>query len=316
MSARIRAVARVRSVATDLAAHVRDESHQSDPLSYATARTLYVRSKGRSRHAVRRFFSIVRRDRPQFDPLGATDELRQDGLAIRRGFLSPESTARLREVLTTASGDGVASGTRVRLRNVREADGLPRFDYDAQTLLTVPGVLDLVANSDLLGCAAEYLQAQPIFTGVNAWWSLPSADADAADLSAAAQLFHFDYDWPAFVKFFIYLTDVDEGTGPFAFVKGSHEFKPFWRDARIATEELYAHGLREERVTGAAGTLAIADTSGFHRGTPPRDGPRLVLQLEYAVSRFGASAQYPLLPAWLRPESRYRHTYDVFARPA
>ena len=132
------------------------------------------------------------------------------------------------------------------------------------------------------------------------------------------ELYHFDCDWPLFIKFFIYLTDVTAADGPFSIIEGTHRDKPVWRDGRFPAHELlddHALAARERRVTGPAGTLIAADTSAFHRGTPVEDGPRMVLQLEFAVSRFGASGQYPLLDASQRPAGGFVHTYDVFAAP-
>ena len=131
-------------------------------------------------------------------------------------------------------------------------------------------------------------------------------------MSDAAQLFHYDYDWPAFLKVFIYLTDVGPENGPFTFVAGTHEHKKHWNDGRrddSYMESTYPGMARA--VTGKAGDLIVADTVGYHKGERVRDGERLMLQLEFAVSRIGASFQYEPLPAKHRPNSSV--TFDVFS---
>ena len=64
-------------------------------------------------------------------------------------------------------------------------------------------------------------------------------------------------------------------------------------------------------MTGQAGDLIIADTVGYHKGQRVRAGDRLMLQLEFAVSRIGASFQYDPLPAKHRPDASV--TYDAFS---
>ena len=77
----------------------------------------------------------------------------------------------------------------------------------------------------LRNLAAEYFGAVPVFTGVTAWWTSADESAKREQLSEAAQLYHFDYDWRVFLKFFVYLTDVWETNGPFTYVRGTREFE-------------------------------------------------------------------------------------------
>ena len=109
--------------------------------------------------------------------------------------------------------------------------------------------------------------------------------------SEAAQLFHFDMDRLKFIKFFIYLTDVDEEHGPHVYVARSHVRKPSLvrRDGRIVDEEiLSAYGADAiVEITGPQGTILAVDTRGFHKGRAPEAGDRLMFQVEYANSLFG-----------------------------
>jgi hypothetical protein len=87
-------------------------------------------------------------------------------------------------------------------------------------------------------------------------------------------------------KSFLYLDDVDEGNGPFAYIPGTQRshlrriFKQL-RQGSHATgfkdEELKSLIGREVRLTGRAGTLILADVRGFHRGTPQLDRSRSVI---------------------------------------
>jgi hypothetical protein len=73
-------------------------------------------------------------------------------------------------------------------------------------------------------------------------------------------------------------------------VRGSHRGLPleFRRDRRYTDDEVdAAFGDRIVDLTGARGTVFLADTRGLHRGRSLIAGDRLVFQLEYATSLYG-----------------------------
>jgi hypothetical protein len=289
----------VWTLPTDLYRRRRSEAFPSRHATYAILRRLYACTGGRSRHAIRAMFRSRRPARPHLDERGASivDELRERGIAVEKSYVTPDQRARIRTFLESCDA--------VRRNSVRD-------DYRPQDLLESPDIRALVADPFIRDVAAAYLGCTPIFTQVSAWWSRPDPEASADDLSEAAQLYHYDYDWPAFVKFFIYLTDVGPANGPFTFVVGTHEQKRHWNDGR--RDDAYIANTYPDRawaVTGHAGDLIIADTVGYHKGERVREGERLMLQFEFAVSRIGASFQYDPLPATHRPDASV--TFDVFS---
>jgi hypothetical protein len=163
----------------------------------------------------------------------------------------------------------------------------PRYQFLEPALLGSSAVRRLLADPSLMALAAQYLRTSPINDLVTMWWSAPFGAAS----SEAAQLFHFDMDRIRFLKFFVYLTDVTAETGPHVYVRGSHREKPgaLYRDRRFADDEVArafpAEDIRE--ITGPAGTIIVADTSGIHKGKPLATGARLVFQLEFTSSLFG-----------------------------
>jgi len=268
-------------------------------ITYAVMRRSYAWSGGQSRRAIRGFFRRKRPARPALDDRGSAiiDDLNERGIALSKGYLAPAQRQRIREFLESRKA--------VRRNSVRD-------DYRPADLLESPDIRALVADPFIRDIAAAYLGCTPIFTQLSAWWSRPDPDASAEDLSEAAQLYHYDYDWPAFVKFFIYLTDVGPDNGPFTFVVGTHEHKVHWNDGR--RDDAYIGSTYPDRawaVAGDAGDLIIADTVGYHKGERVRAGERLMLQFEFAVSRIGASFQYDPLPAKHRPDPSI--TFDVFS---
>ncbi len=195
------------------------------------------------------------------------------------------------------------------------------YYFDAQKLMESPVVQSLVSEPLFLRVAQEYLGCEPINDLVAMWWSAPASQQPS---SGAAQLYHFDMDWIKFVKFFVYLTDVNEETGPHCYVAGSHIRKPrsLLRDGRFRDEELESHYVKDHFVelTGSKGTVFVADTRGFHKGKPVQKGNRLMFQIEFAVSLFGQN--YPPIeitdafsPEFVKVIESHPHIYSKFNRP-
>src|SRR4029079_18875375 len=127
------------------------------------------------------------------------------------------------------------------------------------------------------------LGCKPIVEPIYLRWST-SLSSLASD--EAAQRFHFDMDRLQWLKFFIYLTDVNEENGPHVFVKGTHRNngipKQFRQQgyARISDEEVSRFFPEDSiiKVTGSAGTIFAVDTRGLHKGMVVRAKDRLMLQ--------------------------------------
>ncbi len=95
-------------------------------------------------------------------------------------------------------------------------------------------------------------------------------------------------------KSILYLTDVNEKNGPFQFVKASHKIskiaessrrlKKAFSETRYSdenVEDILKAGSEIQTVTGKAGTLVIANTTGLHRGAPIQEGTRYALTNYY-----------------------------------
>src|SRR6185503_13469174 len=112
----------------------------------------------------------------------------------------------------------------------------------------------------------------------------------------AGQLYHFDMDRIKWLKFFIYLTDVEAANGPHCFVRGSHRTHGIPSSllskgyARIRDAEVFQYYARETEVRFVAprGTVIAEDTRGLHKGMEVLSGDRLMLQLQLSNSLFGA----------------------------
>jgi hypothetical protein len=176
---------------------------------------------------------------------------------------------------------------------------------DEAALVRSEAVMRLANHPDVLSVVEAWLGARPtaLFT---AWWSF--ANGAPAE---HAQLFHRDKDDWRFVKLFVYLTDVDEDSGPHAFVPGSHRPRrgEFNTQRRYQDEEVErVFGANATRYfTGKRGTAFLENTFGLHKGLPPLRGERLIFQVTYSL--------FPLLYAPDRPligQSELPFRYDPY----
>jgi len=159
---------------------------------------------------------------------------------------------------------------------------LPRFTWRTRDVVKVPAVQRLLKDSGMHDVAQAYLRCRPTLTLITLWLTTNY------DGEFDAHHYHYDNENPKFLKFFIYLTDVDKDTGAHVFMPRSHHpVKPsaFKKSVRYTDEQVWdGYGRENEKVFEApAGTIIVEDTLGFHKGSTPKRDYRLILQLEYAI---------------------------------
>jgi hypothetical protein len=166
-------------------------------------------------------------------------------------------------------------------------------------LMTFEEMFQLSADPLLLSVVQSYLGVPPIFDIPVAFLNSSVKLSNEVEYSKAAQLYHHDMERLAFVKLFIYLTDVDLGSGPHTLLPGTHKRRParLWGLGRYSDETIARNGLlsTEVKITGEAGTIFLVDTSTLHKGTHPEAKSRLMAQVQYSNSLFGyrATSQDP-----------------------
>ena len=226
-----------------------------------------------------------------------TAQLREQGFYIFKKRLPDDLCDQLLHFATTHSCemrpmDGDQSGKPVATIYHRGAPQSVRYDFDTQDLLDNVDTQKILADLSFAAVAQSYLGARPVVDVFSMWWH--TAFSDKPD-SAAAQYFHFDMDRPKWIKFFIYLTDVETTNGPHTFVAGSHKsgripsgiLKKGY--ARLMDEEVKAVFNERDIIEFAAprGTILAEDTRGLHKGKHVTEGDRLVLQVQFSNSLFG-----------------------------
>ena len=168
-----------------------------------------------------------------------------------------------------------------------QASGLVSQDNEFFTMIQDPLYASKtafeIATSDLVyEIATEFFQCVPSLCTQN--FRLSKLTNNPA---TTTQLYHADRNSIKFMKFFIYLNDVDEHGGPLTFVEGSNanKFYDHLSKYRWSDEEVKAYYGEDKikKLTAKSGDLLIALTTGFHKGLKPEKADRRMLTLNYVV---------------------------------
>lgn len=142
-------------------------------------------------------------------------------------------------------------------------------------------ILEIALSDLIIGVSKCYLEAKPSLTGFNLRKSFVN---DAPQWET--QFYHSDRNSIKFLKFFIYLNDVDENGGPFVYIKTSHR-KKFWgwlKKYRWNDDEIEMRYPKQKVLcTGKIGDMFIADTTGFHKGLKPSQNERGMLTINVSI---------------------------------
>lgn len=184
-------------------------------------------------------------------------------------------------------------------------------------LVHVPEILKLLDNPECIELVGGYLGKRFALTGVNVRLSFANVLGPAE-----TNFWHVDPNAGRLLKLFVYLTDVkDDADGPTQYVLGTHREKFTNWDAsyRIKDDILGSVYVGEQIIslTGDAGQLRLADTTGIHRGLKVSRQDRVMITLNFCSHReFGA----PKVQNELRYSSddpvaiRFVKTYPSIAR--
>jgi hypothetical protein len=158
------------------------------------------------------------------------------------------------------------------------------FFGPAQGVHRHPVVAALMNDQVLVAIARDYLRCEPILATCQIWASPALGDGPSGEIT---QLFHYDAIHPGFIKFFVYLTDVDSASGPHCVVPTSHRpdlagWKLRLGPRRISDERIErAYPGMARELVGPRGLVIAEDTRAFHKGKRPTRGCRFVLELYF-----------------------------------
>jgi len=127
---------------------------------------------------------------------------------------------------------------------------------------------------------------------------------DEGTVPLKSQRWHRDFDDKKTCKMFIYLSDVDEGSGPFMYIRETQygarnhkKFPPVPSQGAYPPMEEVARVFSKDEIqicTGKAGTVIFADTRGLHRGGFASKNRRIMFTAEYASEGAFLPVRYQL----------------------
>lgn len=206
-------------------------------------------------------------------------QLNESGYAPLQGLLSERQIAEIHAFMRDKRlKDRVHGGRVFTIDSV--PDDARIGDYALKDMVDCPHILELANSPSLLRLAARYIGCKPTLSALGMRWSFPGPES-----GSILQAFHRDSDDWRFFKVFIYLTDVDDGSGPHVYVRGSHLTKQPIRLHKYSDALVERmHGADSMiSVTGKAGFSFAADTSGIHKGMAPQRHARCLLQFQYSL---------------------------------
>lgn len=198
------------------------------------------------------------------DVAAVVDGLRQEGIA--RGLRVPQS--QVSDILNFS----------VRHQNASHSN---------PHLICEP-IRQIAHDPKIIEIAREYLGVEPILYQTSLYWSLPSNN-EKKQKPTAWQKAHFHYDIGDFrsVVLFIYLTDVDQESGPHVVIEGTHYKKSFRQMLTRYLNNDTANRQYAERIRviyGASGEGFFEDLTCYHkRATGTKK--RLMLTISFMLQR-------------------------------
>jgi hypothetical protein len=194
------------------------------------------------------------------------------------------------EIVAAVEGEGrafVADAESADTRDETKNYLIRRYPRGTQLSVDAPWLAACLSDR-MLGLASAYLGMWSKLEYVDFWYSVPVA---AAADRVQSQQWHRDFDDSYLLKAFLYLVDVDAGTGPFEFVAGSArggkvaELYPWYpMSPAYPTQEEFDRAVPDDDVktfTAPSGTIVLCNTSGFHRGGFATTKPRVLATATY-----------------------------------
>ena len=154
--------------------------------------------------------------------------------------------------------------------------------YDPKVTAKCPYIFDIINDENILSTASLYFNSPFKLDYASVWWSFKNEDI----AKEKTQFFHRDLDSFNLLKFFVYLTDVDENSGSNQYVLFSHKNNFNKKISRTTFKENDIKADLDKDLftfTGKSGSVIAADTFGFHRGKTPKTNDRLMLVLAFSL---------------------------------
>jgi hypothetical protein len=174
-----------------------------------------------------------------------------------------------------AKEEAKAKKGKKREKGLGKGDYIMRlFGKEVPTLGPDDPWLQIGTDDRVLDVVNSYFGLWSKLTYVDLWYTPP---APPGVDRVSSQRWHRDYNDERLVKVFIYLTDINDDTGPLEYVPGSTVGGPYgdaWPWRPVSNDLYPPQDEFEQRVpkdaqiafTAPEGTMLFCNTSGFHRG--------------------------------------------------
>lgn len=206
------------------------------------------------------------------------DNLRRDGYVVINNYWNISKTGKMKllleKYLRVGKSKNFPSGAYIRFWDNRAHDTGVRRLYHVDR--EIPELAQVRFDPFIFKIVNSYY-GYPFYSGALVFQHNTKTNYDTRE-------YHVD-DFNQEFKAFVYLDDVEEGNGPFTYLKGSH--KSYF--VRLKKQLLEGNSTsffkkdlgnlvnEEVKIYGKTGTLILADVRGFHRGSPQKKGSRSVL---------------------------------------
>ena len=143
-------------------------------------------------------------------------------------------------------------------------------------------IKSLLLSKPVISLAKNYLNTDT-FSISAAFFASTPGEISREEKYANAQYFHWDNDFSKFFKLYIYLTDVDDNSGPHIFIPKTHKNKLFSTSlARLYDDDLIYNSYKNKiKFNGKSGSIFFADGYGLHKGETPTKNSRLIINAHF-----------------------------------
>ena len=144
----------------------------------------------------------------------------------------------------------------------------------------------IVLSNEILEIVSNYIGSNTISINSTYFISLP-LDTDKYEKYENAQFFHWDNDFTKFLKLYIYLSDVDDLSGPHAYVAGSHKNKKLDHSLTrlYSDKDIYSSYNDIKIFHGKEGSFFFTDSYGIHKGMSPTKNYRIMLNIHFGNNK-------------------------------
>ncbi len=256
--------------------------------------------------------SLYLRNRPTLSPLQRrmVNEVETKGIAVTtldELFPGEELLPKLRAYIQALPEEAGQQNKKSFLRHY--------WPLDVELDLTNP-FLRFALSPTVLDVANSYMGMWTRLKHYTVNRTLPVPPSESPQYS---QRWHRDPQEKRMIKAFIYLSDVDEGCGPFTYVERSTYGKAYgalfpqhpplgsYPPEGAVEQSVDAGDVRT--MTGKAGTVIFCDTTGLHRGGYATKGERLMFTAFFPAPSYIDAVWYrkpsSLEPGSISPQVRY-----------